>query len=109
MARLRGGRLRWAIAGVLVVALVVAVIAAWPLVQRYTGAADVTLLFSVAGPDAVHQLQSDPALQKAIGGVSVFQGLVDMNLVTWVHQRTRQHPHGATHDISCLRDRRDVS
>ena len=47
---------------------------------------DVTLLFSVAGPDAVHQLKSDPALQKAIGGVSVFQGLVDTNLVTWVHQ-----------------------
>ena len=224
MARLRGGRLRWAIAGVLVVALVATVIAAWPLVQRYTGAAppaqfyekvqldpalaqdypqvlgvahnagnnlgtlatalhyragvieidvisargqlvagrdqwwpwlaqqlfrgpalvqawdhaaaagvvkfdlkqtdrsflddlvaflapragsrsvmissrdpgallylysrlpDVTLLFSVAGPDAVHQLKSDPALQKAIGGVSVFQGLVDTHLVTWVHQ-----------------------
>jgi glycerophosphoryl diester phosphodiesterase len=49
---------------------------------------DVTLLFSVAGPDAVHQLQSDPALQQAIGGVSVFQGLVDTNLVTWVHQHT---------------------
>ena len=47
---------------------------------------DVTLLFSVAGPDAVHQLQSDTTLQKAIGGVSVFQGLVDANLVTWVHQ-----------------------
>jgi glycerophosphoryl diester phosphodiesterase len=46
----------------------------------------VTLLFSVAGPDAVHQLQSDSALQNAIGGVSVFQGLVDMNLVDWVHQ-----------------------
>jgi hypothetical protein len=47
---------------------------------------DVTLLFSVAGPDAVHQLQSDRALQQAIGGVSVFQGLVDAGLVTWVHQ-----------------------
>jgi len=47
---------------------------------------DVTLLFSMAGPDAVHQLQSDPALQKAIGGVSVFQGLVDAKLVTWLHR-----------------------
>ena len=47
---------------------------------------DVTLLFSVAGPDAVHQLQSDRTLQEAIGGVSVSQGLVDANLVTWVHQ-----------------------
>jgi hypothetical protein len=34
MARLRGGRLRWAIAGVLVAVLVVAVTAVWPLVQR---------------------------------------------------------------------------
>ena len=47
---------------------------------------DVTLLFSVAFPDAVHQLQSDHALQDAIGGASVFQGLVDANLVTWMHQ-----------------------
>ena len=46
----------------------------------------VTLLFSVAFPDAVHQLQSDHALQEAIGGASVFQGLVDANLVTWMHQ-----------------------
>jgi glycerophosphoryl diester phosphodiesterase len=43
------------------------------------------MLFSVAGPDAVHQLKSDSALQRAIGGVSVFQGLVETNLVTWVH------------------------
>jgi glycerophosphoryl diester phosphodiesterase len=45
----------------------------------------VTMVFSVAGPDAVHQLKSDSALQSAIGGTSVFQGLVDANLVTWVH------------------------
>ena len=47
---------------------------------------EVTMLFSVAGPDAVHQLQSTPALQRAISGVSVFQGLVDANLVAWVHE-----------------------
>jgi glycerophosphoryl diester phosphodiesterase len=47
----------------------------------------VTMVFSVAGPGAVHQLQSDSALQSAIGGVSVFHGLVDANLVTWVQQR----------------------
>jgi len=47
---------------------------------------EVAMLFSVAGPDAVHQLQSTPALQGAIGGVSVFQGLVDASLVAWVHQ-----------------------
>jgi glycerophosphoryl diester phosphodiesterase len=45
----------------------------------------VTLLYSVAGPDAVDQLKSDSALRRAIGGVSAFQGLVDANLVTWVH------------------------
>jgi len=45
----------------------------------------VTMLFSVAGPDAVRQLKSDSPLQQAIGGVSAFQGLVDANLVTWVH------------------------
>ena len=56
------------------------------LLYLHSRLADVTLLFSVAGPDAVHQLQSDPALQKAIGGVSVFQALADANLVTWVHQ-----------------------
>ena len=47
---------------------------------------DVTMLFSMGWPDAVHHLQSDPALQKAIGGVSVFQGLVDASLVAWLHQ-----------------------
>jgi glycerophosphoryl diester phosphodiesterase len=47
---------------------------------------DVTMLFSVAFPDAVHQLQSDHSLQAAIGGASVFQGLVDANLVSWMHQ-----------------------
>ena len=47
---------------------------------------EVTMLFSLGSPDAVHQLQSDPALRKAIGGVSAFQGLVDANLVGWLHQ-----------------------
>lgn len=47
---------------------------------------DVTMLFSAGWPDAVHQLQSDPTLQKAIGGATVFQGLVDANLVAWLHQ-----------------------
>ena len=39
MAWLRGGRLRWVIAGVVLVALVAAAIVAWPYVQLYTGAA----------------------------------------------------------------------
>ena len=45
----------------------------------------VTMLFSVAGPDAVSRLRSDTTLQSAIGGVSVFQGLVNASLVTWAH------------------------
>lgn len=46
---------------------------------------EVTLLFSVAGPNAVSELKSDTTLQSAIGGVSVFQGLVNTSLVAWVH------------------------
>ena len=56
------------------------------LLYLHTRLPDVTLLFSVNGPDALHQLQSDPTLQQAIGGASVFQGLVDANLVTWAHR-----------------------
>jgi hypothetical protein len=50
----------------------------------------VTLLYSVAYPDAVHRLQTDPALDKAISGVSVYQGLVDHPLVSWVHEHNMQ-------------------
>jgi hypothetical protein len=46
----------------------------------------VTVLFSVAYPDAVHRLMTDHALQEAIGGASVFHGLVDANLVSWLHE-----------------------
>ncbi len=47
----------------------------------------VTLLFSANGPDAVRRLRADTRLQGAIGGVSVFQGLVDADLVAWAHAR----------------------
>jgi glycerophosphoryl diester phosphodiesterase len=47
---------------------------------------DVTLVFSVAGPDAVDQLMSDHLLQQAIDGASVFQGLLHANLVAWMHE-----------------------
>jgi len=56
------------------------------LLYLHTRLPDVTLLFSVNGPDALHQLRSRPALQQAIGGASVFQSLVDANLVTWAHR-----------------------
>lgn len=45
----------------------------------------VTLLFSVPFPDAVTRIRSDPALIRAVGGISVFWGLVDSNLVRWAH------------------------
>jgi len=47
----------------------------------------VTLLFSVPFPDAVTRVETDRALSAAIGGISVFQGLVTASLVTWAHQR----------------------
>ena len=47
---------------------------------------DVTLLFTLAGPDAVHQLESDGALEQAVGGVSVFSGLVHPSLLAWLHE-----------------------
>src|SRR5215472_10070564 len=54
MAWLRRGRIRWVVAGALVVALVVAVIVAWPHAQRYTGAAP---------PDQFYKkVQLEPAL-----------------------------------------------
>jgi glycerophosphoryl diester phosphodiesterase len=42
----------------------------------------VTLLFSVPFPDAVTRVETDRALAAAIGGISVFQGLVTASLVT---------------------------
>lgn len=48
--------------------------------------ADVTLLFSVPFPDAVRTIQSDRVLLRDVGGLSVFHGLVDTDLVRWAHQ-----------------------
>jgi glycerophosphoryl diester phosphodiesterase len=49
--------------------------------------ASVTLLFSVPFPDAVRELHADSRLADAVGGISVFQGLVDEELVHWAHER----------------------
>src|SRR5689334_18377241 len=57
MARLRRERLRWAIAGVLVVAVAVAAGVAWPLLRRYTGAAPPVQYYE--------RVQLDPALDYA--------------------------------------------
>ena len=47
----------------------------------------VTLLFSVPFPDAVTRVETDRSLTDAIGGISVFQGLVSSGLVGWAHER----------------------
>jgi hypothetical protein len=46
----------------------------------------VTLLFSVPISHAVAQIRSDPALTRAVGGISVYQELVDTDLVRWAHE-----------------------
>ena len=46
---------------------------------------DVSLLFTLAFPEAVDQLRSDPKLLASTDGVSVFQGLVTAPLVRWLH------------------------
>ncbi len=50
-------------------------------------ATGIMLLFSVPFPDAVARIQGDPTLTAAVGGISVFQGLVSSSLVTWAHER----------------------
>jgi glycerophosphoryl diester phosphodiesterase len=52
--------------------------------ERVPGA---TMVFSMGFPDAVDHLRSDAALRSAIGAVSVFQGLVTADLVTWLHEQ----------------------
>ena len=54
MARWRKVRLRWAIAGGLVIALVVAAVLGWPYVQRYTGSAPPSQFYD--------RVQLEPAL-----------------------------------------------
>jgi glycerophosphoryl diester phosphodiesterase len=51
---------------------------------------NVSMLLSVNGPDALHQLYADPALLPVISGVSAFAGLVDAHLIEWAHQRRLQ-------------------
>src|SRR5262249_59979417 len=51
MAWLRGRRLRWVIAGVVLVALVAGAIVAWPYVQLYTGAAPPAQFYQKVRPD----------------------------------------------------------
>jgi Glycerophosphoryl diester phosphodiesterase family len=48
----------------------------------------VLLLFTVANPDALTELRTDISLQRSAVGVSVFQGLVNAQLIQWLHARS---------------------
>ncbi|MBO0787390.1 MAG: glycerophosphodiester phosphodiesterase [Actinobacteria bacterium] len=50
----------------------------------------ITLLFSVNGPDPARRLETDHALQRVIGGASVYEGLLDAALVDWMHEHKLQ-------------------
>jgi hypothetical protein len=45
-----------------------------------------TLLMTLQSPESFAQLQADPNLQSAIGGVSAAQSLVNAGFVHWLHQ-----------------------
>lgn len=47
----------------------------------------VRLVYSVPFPDAAAKIRSDAALANDVGGISVFAGLVDADLVRWAHER----------------------
>jgi glycerophosphoryl diester phosphodiesterase len=57
------------------------------IVRLHRDLPEITLLFSIGFPEGVQQLRSDAELQAAIGGVTIFQGLVEANLVGWLHER----------------------
>ncbi len=57
------------------------------LLRLHRDLPDVTLLFSIGFPEGVRQVRADAELQRAIAGVSVFQGLVDSRLVGWADDR----------------------
>ena len=45
----------------------------------------VSLLYSAANPAALARLKADSTLISAVDGLSIFQGLVNADLVTWAH------------------------
>jgi hypothetical protein len=57
------------------------------IVRLHRDLPEITLLLSIGFPEGVQQLRSDAELQTAIGGVTIFQGLVDATLVGWLHER----------------------
>lgn len=48
---------------------------------------NITLLFTAPFPEAVSELRTNTALASDIGGISVFEGLVNADLVHWAHAR----------------------
>lgn len=57
------------------------------IVRLHRDLPEITLLLSIGFPEGVQQLRSDAELQAAIGGVTIFQGLVDATLAGWLHER----------------------
>lgn len=51
---------------------------------------DLMVVYSASSPEALQRLRSDPELASAVGGISLFQGLVDPDLVAWAHSNTLQ-------------------
>lgn len=46
-----------------------------------------TMIFSMGFPEAIDHLRSDATLRSVIGGVSAFHGLVNADLVSWLHEQ----------------------
>ncbi len=57
------------------------------IVRLHRDLPQIAVLLSIGFPEGVQQLRSDAELQTAIGGVTIFQGLVEANLVGWLHER----------------------
>jgi len=62
------------------------------------------MVFTMAFPEAVDRFRSDAALRSAVGGVSIFQGLVQRGLVSWLHRQGLQVLAWAVDDVARLDD-----
>ncbi len=57
------------------------------LLRLHSALPHVTLLFSIGFPEGLAQLRRDTDLQSAVGGVSIFHGLVDDSTMDWLHSQ----------------------
>ena len=65
---------------------------------------EATMIFTLAFPEAVDRLRSHVALRSAVDGVSVFHGLVEPDLVSWLHDERLQVLAWAVNDVDRLDD-----